>query len=59
MLLRESQRDLRVEVADEHRTMMRMLEPSCPFSLLVRLVICDLARGRTLQESYLCNSVNL
>ena len=55
MLFSEAQRDFKVVVADEHRTMMRTLDPSCLFSLLVLLVMCDLANGRTLQESYLCS----
>lgn len=60
MLFREEQRDFKVEAADEHRTIMRTLDPSCPFSLLLLLlVMCDLARGRILHESYLCSSVNL
>jgi hypothetical protein len=59
MLFRDAQRDFKVEVADEHRTMMRTLDPSCPFSLLLLLVMWDFARGRTLHESYLCRSANL
>ena len=39
ILFREAQRDFNVDAADEHRTKMRTLDPSCLLSLMLLFVM--------------------